>query len=413
MSLDNVPFGDPERPIDDPIAQPLATNFEPLPSEDAEPAPIETADMEAFGHGEGVIQAKEVEGLSQGTIVFRRFVRHRGAMTGFIVFLLIAILSISSMGVGPLHGWWKWQDYTQTHTVLNGGAPTMHLPRWLGGKGWTGLGDYPFGQDQIGEDNFGQVMKGVQTSLMVMFVMGIIATLVGVTIGAVSGYYRGHIDNVLMRFTDLIITLPVIVVGAILGKLVYSLPMRLNMSDAAQARIHNYIPLELAIALGLILWPSLARLTRSEFLSLREREFVDSARVAGATDLRIILKHILPNALGVVIVNVTLLMSASVVTETALSFLGFGIVQPQVSLGQLISNNEAAFDTRPWLFWWPGLFIILLALSVNFVGDGLRDAFDPRTRRIPSQRKMDRAAKKVAPVSPTTPAIAGEKDGQK
>jgi ABC-type dipeptide/oligopeptide/nickel transport system permease subunit len=151
------------------------------------------------------------------------------------------------------------------------------------------------------------------------------------------------------------------------------------------------MPILLAVTLGLILWPSLARLVRAEFLGLREREFVDSARVAGASDWRIITKHILPNAVGVIIVNTTLLMSLAVVLETALSFLGFGISAPNVSLGNLISINQGAFQTRPWLFWWPGLFIILIALSVNFVGDGLRDAFDPRTKRIPSKREMDRA----------------------
>jgi peptide/nickel transport system permease protein len=120
---------------------------------------------------------------------------------------------------------------------------------------------------------------------------------------------------------------------------------------------------------------------RGEFLSLREREFVEAARVAGASDARIIFKHILPNAIGVVI------MASAILLETALSFLGYGIRPPDVSLGLLISSNESAFQTRPWLFWWPGAFIVTLALLVNFVGDGLRDAFDPRHRRF-NLRKM-------------------------
>ena len=131
---------------------------------------------------------------------------------------------------------------------------------------------------------------------------------------------------------------------------------------------------------------------RGEFLSLREREFVDAARVAGARDRRIIFRHILPNAIGVIIVNSTLLMAAAILIETGLSFLGYGVQAPDTSLGKIISENQVAFSTRPWLFWWPGLFIILLALSVNFIGDGLRDAFDPRTKRVPSQRQMDKAA---------------------
>jgi peptide/nickel transport system permease protein len=129
---------------------------------------------------------------------------------------------------------------------------------------------------------------------------------------------------------------------------------------------------------------------RAEFLSLREREFVEASRVAGASDLRIIFKHILPNAVGVVIVSATLLAAAAILLETALSYLGYGIKAPDVSLGLLISDNQSAFQTRPWLFWWPGAFIVLLALLVNFVGDGLRDAFDPRQRRF-SRRKTREA----------------------
>ena len=280
----------------------------------------------------------------------------------------------------------------------------MQFPAWLGGSSgaWFTFGQFPFGQNEIGYDNYAQVMEGVQTSLMVMVVMGTIVLLVGVTVGALAGYYRGWVDQVLMRLTDTVITLPVIVVGAVLGKLVYTLPSKLNMSPRVDEFIRVWMPVELAIALGLILWPSMARLLRAEFLSLREREFVDSARVAGASNFRIITKHILPNAMGIIIVNITLLMSTAVVLETALSYLGFGIVSPDVSLGRLISANQGAFSTRPWLFWWPGMFIILIALSINFIGDGLRDAFDPRTKRIPSQSKMDKAFASKAAAAATT-----------
>jgi len=182
------------------------------------------------------------------------------------------------------------------------------------------------------------------------------------------------VDTGLMRLTDLFITMPTLVIGAVLGKLV----------GGASA-------LPLALALGLISWTTLARLVRGDFLSLREREFVDAARVAGASDSRIIFKHILPNAMGVIIVAVTLLMSAAILLETALSYLGFGIHSPNVSLGSMISEYQSSFSTRPWLFWWPGLFIIAVVLSVNFIGDGLRDAFDPRQKKVPSLRAMKRA----------------------
>ena len=147
----------------------------------------------------------------------------------------------------------------------------------------------------------------------------------------------------------------------------------------------------LAVYLGLFAWTGLSRLVRGEFLKLRELEFVDAARVAGASTRRIIFKHILPNAVGVIIVSVTLLLSGAILLETALSYLGFGVVPPDVSLGLLISQYQDAFSTRPWLFWYPGFFIITIALSINFIGDGLRDAFDPRQRRRLSRKDKQRA----------------------
>lgn len=338
---------------------------------------------DAVGRGEGVGQAKEVEGLSQSQIVWSRFIRHKGALFGITTIAVIALLSYTAMGIGPIPGWWKYQSHTATSDIINGAAPTLS---------WSGLGEHPFGQDNIGRDNFAMVLSGVQTSLLVMTVLGLMSLILGTLIGSLAGYYRGRADTFLMRFTDLIITLPVIVLGAVLGKLVSTLPQTLNMTDEQTTALKDNMPLLLAIFLGLIMWPGLARLVRSEFLTLREREFVDAARVSGASDWRIITKHVLPNAIGVIIVNTTLMMSAAVVLEAALSFLGFGVTEPNVSLGKLISDYQGAFVTRPWLFWWPGLFIILIALSINFIGDGLRDAFDPRTKKIPTQRQMDKAA---------------------
>ena len=139
-------------------------------------------------------------------------------------------------------------------------------------------------------------------------------------------------------------------------------------------------------------------------LSLREREFVEAARVAGARNARIIFKHILPNAVGVIVVSATLTMSATILVETALSYLGLGVNAPDVSLGSLIGEYQAAFTTRPWLFWWPGVFIIVIALSINFIGDGLRDAFDPRQRR--GIKRSALLAKAVTPAA-TQSSISG------
>jgi len=323
---------------------------------------------------ENAIELKDVVGLSQGQIVRKRFVRHKGAMLGLLFLILTALLAFTSVGFGPVPGWWQYNGReTNLAVVEAGGAPTMHLPSFLGGPGFA-IGDHPFGQDELGRDMFARVMLGVQTSLKVMFIIGLVSCILGILVGALAGFYRGRLDSILMRVTDLFITVPVLVIGAVVGKI----------TGGVSAAVF-------AASMGLLLWTSLARLVRGEFLALREREFVDAARVAGASSPRIIFKHILPNAVGTIIVSTTLLMSSAILLETALSFLGFGIREPEISLGALISQYQQAFSTRPWLFWWPGLFIVIIALTINFIGDGLRDAFDPRQKRIPSDRKMSRA----------------------
>ncbi len=305
------------------------------------------------------LELKEVAGLSQGQIVRRRFFRHTGAVVSMIVLGLVILLSTTSVGItiGPLRtpGWWPF-DWTGSNPIVNGTGPSL---------------EHPFGQDEIGRDIFAIVMRGAQQSLMVMAIAGIIATIIGTLLGALAGYYRRAIDSVLMRFTDVILTIPLIVIGAVLGN-----------------TFGNLGSVVLGVVIGAFSWTSLARLVRAEFLSLREREFVDAARVAGARDRRIIFRHILPNAVGVIIVNSTLLMATAILLETALSFLGFGVQAPDTSLGKIISDNRAAFATRPWLFWWPGIFIVIIALCVNFIGDGLRDAFDPRQKRMPRARAL-------------------------
>jgi ABC-type dipeptide/oligopeptide/nickel transport system permease subunit len=226
-------------------------------------------------------------------------------------------------------------------------------------------------------------MRGAQQSLMVMVIAGVVATVIGVVIGALAGYYRKATDSILMRFTDIIITIPLIVIGSVLGRTFGSLGAAV-----------------LGVVIGIFAWTTMARLVRGEFLTLREREFVDAARVSGARDRRIIFRHILPNAVGVIVVNATLLMAGAILLESALSYLGFGVQSPDTSLGKIVSDNQAAFSTRPWLFWWPGIFIIAIALCVNFIGDGLRDAFDPRQKKMPSERAMRRAGRAGGPVVP-------------
>jgi ABC-type dipeptide/oligopeptide/nickel transport system permease subunit len=336
--------------------------------------------------GENAIANKETEGLSQSQIVLRRFVRHRAAMISvFVLFsIIIFVYSALESRLGPIRipGWWKY-GYEELLELQyldcpegSVGCPTLDLVPFTDGDGIS-FGMHPFGQDDIGRDYFALVMRGAQRSILVMLIIGFIGGVLGTVIGAIAGFYRGRIDAVLMRFTDFIIVIPAIIIGSVIGY-----------------RYGNLGVTVLALYLGLFAWTGLARLVRGEFLTLREREFVDAARVAGARNRRIIFKHILPNAVGVIIVSVTLLMSGAILLETALSYLGFGVTAPDVSLGLLISTYEDAFNTRPWLFWYPGFFIVTIALSINFIGDGLRDAFDPRQKRQITRK--DRAQSSVA-----------------
>jgi len=338
---------------------------------------------ESITSGEQAIMNKETEGLSQSQIVRSRFIRHKGAMTSVFVlsFLIIAVFTALETKIGSIRipGWWRFSYDELLDLRTEGcpegvvGCPTLDLvPSIIDGTG-MGLGRHPFGQDDIGHDYFAMVMRGAQRSLYVASVIGLLAGTIGITIGAISGYFRGWIDSTLMRFTDFIITIPTIIIGSVVGYHFGNLGVGF-----------------LAFYLGLFAWTGLSRLVRGEFLKLRELEFVDAARVAGASDRRIIFKHILPNAVGVIIVSITLLMSGAILLETALSFLGFGVVAPDVSLGSLISQYQDSFTIRPWLFWWPGLLIITIALCINFIGDGLRDAFDPRQRRRLTKKDKER-----------------------
>ncbi|MFV0430207.1 MAG: ABC transporter permease [Arachnia sp.] len=300
------------------------------------------------------LDSATTKSYSVGALARRRFLRHRAAMVSLGVLLFIVIVAFTSDGVGPIPGWWT-KNYIDVYPVVNGGRPTLSLFP-------LSIGEHPFGQDTIGKDYFALVMRGAQRSILIALLVGMIATVIGTAVGAAAGYFRGWVEAFLMRITDLFIIIPLLVLAAVLGQIAGS------------------SVLMLAVVLGAVLWTGLARLVRAEVLSLCEREFVMAARAIGTPAPRIIVRHILPNALGVIVVNATLLIASAILIETVLSFLGFGVKPPDTSLGLLISQYQNALTTRPWLFWWPGLFILTIALCVNFIGDGLRDAFDPRQK---------------------------------
>ena len=283
-----------------------------------------------------------VEARTQTQMVIRRFLAHRLAVLSLVVFVIIVV---GSLGGARL---WKYNyaDITKEFST----APSLA---------------HPMGTDDIGHDTFAQVLRGAQKSVQVALLVALLSTSVGAVIGAVAGYYRGIVDSILMRFTDLVLTIPLLAIAALLAG---------TLSGGDWFLV--------AVVIASVSWTSIARVVRGTFLSLREKEFVDAARALGASDTRIIFRHLLPNATGSIIVNATITVAVAILLETALSFLGLGIRPPDTSLGLLVSAGVQAAQTRPWLFYFPGLVIILIALTINFIGDGLRDAFDPTQTRV-------------------------------
>ena len=284
-----------------------------------------------------------VAARSQGRTILRRFLRHRPAMISTIVLIALTIFVF----VYPY--FWEWPFTIRDKAALSQAPSSIH----------------PFGTDNLGKDGLGRVMRGTQRSLEIAAIAAVLVTTIGVTLGAVAGYMRGVVDAVIMRFTDLMLTLPLLVVVAVVSVGYPNAPWYI-------------IPL----ILGVFGWTGLARIVRAEFLSLREKEYVEAARAVGAVDRRIIFRHILPNLAGPIIVSATLAIAGAILTETFLSFLGLGVRPPDVSLGFLIQDGLSAFKVRPWLFWFPAAAIVIVCLCVNFIGDGLRDAFDPKQNRI-------------------------------
>jgi peptide/nickel transport system permease protein len=225
--------------------------------------------------------------------------------------------------------------------------------------------DHPMGTDAIGHDLFAQVLRGTQKSLQVALVVALLSTAVGSVAGAVAAYYRSWVDGLIMRLGDVVLSVPGMAVLVVLA-------------NSVQSTAGNW--LAVALILSSVSWMGIARVVRSMMLSLREREFVEAARAAGASGARILFRHLLPHATGPIIVKASLTVGTAVLAETGLSYLGLGISAPDTSLGRLVEAGQHAASTRPWLFYIPGLVILVIVMSVNFVGDGLRDALDPRSR---------------------------------
>lgn len=282
---------------------------------------------------------------SMTRIVWIRFRRHPGAMAGAAVLGLL-VLSMILVQFSP---------YDPEHSDM---ISRYQPPSW----------EHPFGTDALGRDLLTRVLYGSRISLAVGLLVVFITLLIGIPVGAVAGFFGGWLDNVLMRITDATLAFPSLLILIMLSAMLREVEFPLIERNSA---------LTIAIVIGILGWMTNARLVRASFLAIREMDFVTSARAVGASNLRIMRIEILPNALGPVIVESTLGMAWAIMAESGLSFLGFGVRLPTPSWGNMLGDAQDKMTLYPWLAIFPGLMIFLTIISINFIGDGLRDALDP------------------------------------
>jgi peptide/nickel transport system permease protein len=277
--------------------------------------------------------------------LWRRFRRHPGAMGGMIVLSLILLISILA----------QFSPYDPKISSID---ERFQAPSTA----------HPFGTDSLGRDLFTRVLYGGRISIAVGLMVVVITLIVGVPVGAVAGHFGGWVDNVLMRITDAVLAFPPLLVLIMLSAVVRDL-------DLPFIEGNNVVVI--AVVIGILGWMTVARLVRATYLTIREVDFITAAHSMGASTLRIMMVEILPNAIGPIIVESTLEVAWAIMTESGLSFLGFGIMPPTPSWGNLLSEAQGYMTQYPWLAIFPGLMIFFTIISVNYIGDGLRDAFDP------------------------------------
>lgn len=277
--------------------------------------------------------------------IWSRFRRHPGAMAGAFIFVSL-LICITFVFLSPY-------DPEKSDMINRFQAPTV---------------SHPFGTDALGRDMFTRVLYGGRISIAVGLMAVAITLLIGLPMGAIAGYFGGWVDNVLMRITDAALAFPPLLVLIMLSAILREIELPFVERNSA---------LTIAFVIGILGWMTVARLVRATFLAIREMDFVTAARSMGASTPRIMLVEILPNAIGPVIVESTLEVAWAIMTESGLSFLGFGIRPPTPSWGNLLSDAQENMTRYPWLAIFPGLMIFFTIISINYIGDGLRDAFDP------------------------------------
>ena len=304
-----------------------------------------------------------VRGTSLWRDAWRRLLRNKLAVFGLVVVIIVTIASI----IGPpvikrIFGFTP--DYIPTNDI----KLVRSFPPFTGPNGefsWA----HPMGTDNAGRDQLARVLQGGQISLFVGIIATLVSLVIGVSYGAISGYVGGRVDNLMMRLVDVLYSLPYVIVVIVL------LSMFRSQTPRGQLTL-------LFIALGSVSWLTMARIVRGQVLSLKNQEFVLAARATGVSAPRIIFRHLVPNTLGPVIVYATLTIPQVMLTEAFLSFLGLGVQAPLASWGSLASDGVQNIGIFPWQLIFPGVTMALTLFSLNFLGDGLRDALDPQMRTI-------------------------------
>jgi peptide/nickel transport system permease protein len=283
--------------------------------------------------------------------VWRRFRKHKVALAAAIVLAVMALFAAVGHYIYPV-------DPNAIDNV-----------NWTGYPVAMGVGGHPLGTDESGRDLLARLMAGAQISLTLALFTVIMQIVIGSVLGALAGYYGGWIDFAIMRFTDVVISIPLLPLLLVLTAIVSATSNKASLSFFV-----------IVVLIAGLTWTTAARLVRASFLSLREREFAEAARAIGGGDMRIIFRHLLPNAVAPIIVQATLSVASVILTESTLSFLGFGIQAPQASWGNMLANAQSNIAIAPHVAIFPGLCILITSLAINYLGDGLRDAIDPNQR---------------------------------
>lgn len=278
-------------------------------------------------------------------IIWRQFRRHPLAIAGSSILLVIALMSI----LAPL-----WPHGPEALNVTNRWEPPSLA--------------HPMGTDRIGRDMMARILHGGRISLSVGILAMLTAIVIGTIIGGTAGYCGGVVDNVLMRFTDFFLCFPSLFVLILLSSLLRQTQIAFFQGGVAS----------IVLVIGVMSWMSVARLVRALFLSIKHEEFITAAHAYGASDLRIMFRHILPNSVGPIIVNGTMGVAWAILTESGLSFLGYGVQPPVPSWGNILTGAQEFMSLHPWVAIFPGFMIFITVISINFIGDALRDALDPR-----------------------------------